>query len=85
MMNKKYFRKEGESSTGSMGIFYFEFVNDFVVKQIEIFDDEKYFLDATNPELNGHMLADQSIAFFEFDPSDVITAEEFYWLWNNRI
>ncbi|ATL48190.1 hypothetical protein COR50_14030 [Chitinophaga caeni] len=83
MKDKQYFKKGTELDEGWV-VFYFEFEADYIIRQIEVYPTATFFLDEANPEIEGHMLGDQSIRYFDYDPSDIISAEEFFQIWNTR-
>ncbi|MCW3465828.1 hypothetical protein [Chitinophaga nivalis] len=83
-MNNIYIKKEGESAAGEWGTFYFEFADNYITKQIEIYPSKVICLDENNPEEGAHILGDQPLHQLDFDSSDSITAEEFYQIWNKK-
>ena len=84
MMDKVYIKKEGESAEGEWGTFYFEFIDNYVSRQIEVYPAKVIYLDVNNPEEGEHMLGDQPLYQLDFESSDKITADEFYQIWNNK-
>lgn len=55
MSNKVYVKKVGESGGGELGTFYFEFVDNYISKQIEVHGTASFFLDENHPEEGEHM------------------------------
>jgi hypothetical protein len=84
MSKLRYFKKEGETVDGQIGWFYFEFEDNYVNRQIEVYEEKMIFLDKLKPEEGDHMLGDQSLDFFDFVEEDIISPEEFFEIWNNK-
>jgi hypothetical protein len=80
-MDKVYIRKIGESTDGEWGTYYFEFIDNYITKQIEVYPEKVIYLDEDKPEEGEHMLGDQPLYKLDFELSDRITAGEFYQVW----
>lgn len=83
--NGAYFvRKEWEEEST---IFYFHFIDDYAVRQIEINSvGEKVFLDEKTPVNGDYFLYDQQLSDMneELLPNNFITEEEFNNIWKDR-
>ena len=74
---KKYWKEESV-------IYYFHFVGEDAVRQIEIESDKTIYLSTEHPISGDYFLCDQSLRWLDITPADYITKEEFERVWQKE-
>jgi hypothetical protein len=80
----KYYKHLGDVFDEDPATFYFEFEDEYAIRQMIEFPTCAIYLDEKNYEFKGHILCDQLLSELELDDSDEIDAEEFEKKWKNN-
>ena len=65
-------------------MYYFHFVGEEAVRQVEITSDRTTYMSTEHPVCGDSFLCDQSLKTLDFSPTDNITKDEFEKVWTDR-